>query len=117
MWLQKITLFILFALAADRSFAQGYVYIQSDKATPFYAKLNGVMQPRYSKYYSIITTQAAGKQQIEILFQQNMYAPVTFSLTVAEHAGQGYFLVRQNDKFILKDIDAGTELAADKRDK
>ncbi|WP_118975508.1 DUF4476 domain-containing protein [Taibaiella koreensis] len=82
-----------------------YVYIEGDKQTPFYVKLEGQMQPRLGKNYCIIPNLAAGVSYIEILFQQNAYPPQKFAINVPESGSRGFVLQKVNDRqFALYDI-------------
>jgi hypothetical protein len=81
-----------------------YVYIQGDKQTPFYVKLEDEMMPRYGKNYSIISQLAPGPVNLEILFQQNVYPPQKFAINVPEHGYRGFLLLKKNNGFSLYDI-------------
>ena len=50
-----------------------YIFIQGDKQTPFYVKLEGQMMPRLGKNYCILSNLDEGTIHLEILFQQNVY--------------------------------------------
>jgi len=81
-----------------------YVYIQGDKQTPFYVKLEGQMQPRYGKNYSIISQLAPGTINIEILFQQNIYPPQHFAIKVPENGSRAFLLNKKGNSFSLYDL-------------
>ena len=80
-----IILVVLASMFSQHAMAQGfsYVYIQGDKQTPFYVKMEGEMLPRYGKDYSIISELAPGPINIEILFQQNKYPAEKFVIKSA----------------------------------
>ena len=82
-----------------------YLYIQGDKQTPFYVKVNGTMQARYGKNYCIIPKLDSGTIQIEILFQQNIYPPQNYQVRIPENAGKGYLLAKKGDAYALYDLD------------
>jgi len=81
-----------------------YVYIQGDKETPFYVKLEGEMLPRYSKNYYIIPQLAAGAINIQVLFQQNEYQPQSFKVLVPENGHRGFLLTKKDQGFALYDL-------------
>ncbi|WP_157977146.1 DUF4476 domain-containing protein [Taibaiella helva] len=82
-----------------------YIYIEGDKQTPFYVKLEGQMQPRLGKNYCIIPNLAAGVSYVEILFQQNAYPPQKFAINIPESGSRGFVLQKVNDRqFALYDI-------------
>ncbi len=83
-----------------------YVYIQGDKVTPFYVKIDGKMQPRYGKNYCIIPKLHAGELKLEILFQQNVFPAQTFTITVPEAGGIGYLLDKQGSEYVLYDFES-----------
>ncbi len=87
-------------------FAQSfsYVYIQGDKQTPFYVKMEGVMMPRYGKNYNILSELKAGPIQIEILFEQHKYPPQKFTIMVPENGYRGLLLEKQETGFVLYDL-------------
>ncbi len=95
--------------------AGSYIYIQGDKQTPFYVKVNGNMQPRYGKNYCIIPKLQAGPLEIEILYQQNAYAPQTYTFTVPENSQRGFLLARKDTAYALYDIDAKNYLYPTKK--
>ena len=81
-----------------------YIYIQGDKTTPFYVKMEGKMQPRYGKNHSIISELPPGKINIEILFQQNAFPSEKFTLDVPENGARGFLLNKQGGVFALYDL-------------
>lgn len=107
---KNIFLFILLVLNFNDSFkvkAQGfsYVYIQGDKKIPIYTKVEGVMLPRYGKNYTLISRLAPGPMNIEILFQQNEFPPLQFSILVPENGKRAFLLNKTGDEFSLYDIE------------
>lgn len=102
-------------LLAQVSFAgnYSYIYIEGDKQTPFYVKLEGQMMPRLGKNYCIIPNLAAGTTYIEILFQQNTYPAQKFAILVPEAGSRGFVLQKVNDRqFALYDIQQGSYLVS-----
>ncbi len=81
-----------------------YIYIQGDKTTSFYVKMEGKMQPRYGKNHCIISELPAGKINIEILFQQNAFPTEKFTLDVPENGSRGFLLNKQGELFALYDL-------------
>lgn len=81
-----------------------YLYIEGDKETPFYIKLEGKMMPRLAQNYTILSNLDAGVTNIEILFQQNKYAPVRFAINVPKQVGRGLMLRKVDDNFVLLDL-------------
>lgn len=84
-----------------------YIYIQGDKQTPFYVKLEGEMQPRYGKNYCILSQLLPGVTHLDILFQQNAFPAQRFTVNVGEHSSRSFLLTRQQDSFALYDIQQG----------
>jgi hypothetical protein len=106
-------LFVLLSLATPFHISAqnwSYIYIQGDKQTPFYVKLEGEMLPRYSKNYYIIPQLAAGSVHLQILFQQNEYPAQNFTVLVPEHGHRGFLLTRKDGSFALYDIQQRTYL-------
>lgn len=97
--------------AQDRNDA--VIYIQSDKETPIYVKMEGQMMERYSKNYVILNGLASGPMNIEVLFQQNQYPAQQFVLNVPP-SGQRSFVLQKIDerKFALYDLNYGIYLQA-----
>jgi hypothetical protein len=81
-----------------------YVYIQGDKQTPFYVKINGQMMPRYGKNYNIISELSPGTIEIEILFQQKIYPSQKFTIDVPENGSRAFLLNKQDKSFALYDL-------------
>lgn len=104
--LYKYVLIACLALITVNVYAQkwSYVYIQGDKEIPFYVKLEGEMLPRYSKHYYIIPELGPGPINIEILFQQNAYPPLSFKILVPDAGYRGFLLVHKDNNFALYDI-------------
>ncbi len=89
-----------------------YLYIQGDKQTPFYVKLEDAMQPRYGKNYCIIPQLAPGPAHIEILFQQNAFPPQQFTVMIPDGGSRGFLLVKETEGFSLYDLRQGFYLRA-----
>src|ERR1044071_6263025 len=81
-----------------------YVYIQGDKETPFYVKYEDEMLPRFGKNYYIISELAPGPINIQVLFQQNVYAAQKFTINVPENGFRGFLLTKKAGEFSLYDI-------------
>ncbi len=82
-----------------------YVYIEGDKQTPFYVKVEGQMMPRLGKNYAILPNLDAGIMNVEILFQQNKYPNQKFVLKIPEGGNRGFVLQKVNDRqFALYDL-------------
>ena len=81
-----------------------YVYIQGDKQTPFYIKINGQMMPRYGKNYNIISELSPGTIEIEILFQQRIHPSQKFTIDVPENGNRAFLLNKQDAGFALYDL-------------
>lgn len=85
-----------------------YIYIEGDKQTPFYVKLEGQMMPRLGKNYFIIPNLDAGISNIEILFQQNLYPPQKFTVKIPEGGYRGFVLKKVSvNQFALYDMQQG----------
>jgi len=97
---------LLSVLWAGYSVAQplSYIYIQGDKNTPFYVKMDGQMQPRYGKNHCIISSLRAGQVSIEILFQQNEFPAEKFTIDVPENGSKGFLLDKHDSGFVLYDL-------------
>jgi len=90
-----------------------YIFIQGDKQTPFYVKLEGQMMPRLGKNYCILPNLDAGTIHLEILFQQNAYPPQKFTVKVPAASGRGLVLQQINDQqFALYDLQTKRHLVA-----
>lgn len=109
--MNRILIVILLTLSAIVSKAQvadySYVYIEGDKETPFYIKMEGKMQPRLGQHYAILSNLDAGVTNIEILFQQNKYPPIKFAIKVPNFGARGLQLRKIEDQFALYDIQTG----------
>ncbi|MBS1644230.1 MAG: DUF4476 domain-containing protein [Bacteroidetes bacterium] len=99
-------------MAKNPASAFSYLYIQGDKQTPIYVKLEGGMQPRYGKNYCIIPQMAPGPAHIEILFQQNAYPAQKFTVLMPESGSRGFLLTHQADTWMLYDLQQGFYLPA-----
>lgn len=104
--LLKISLILVLLASVSPVRANGfsYVYVQGDKQTPFYVKLEDQMLPRYGKNYNLIPQLAPGTINIQILFQQNIYPPQKFTIVVPENGFRGFLLMNRNGAFSLYDI-------------
>jgi hypothetical protein len=102
----SITLIVLLCKVFD-SKAQdfSYVYIQGDKKTPIYTKVEGVMMPRYGKNYALLARLAPGPMNVEILFQQNEYPPIQFNILVPENGKRAFVLQKKGEAFSLYDVE------------
>ncbi len=100
------------AIAATAKERLSYLYIQGDKQTPFYVKLEEAMQPRFGKNYCIIPQLAPGPAHIEVLFQQNAFPPQQFTVLIPEGGSRGFLLVRKDSAFSLYDLQQGFYLPA-----
>ena len=94
--------FVFVANAVAQPFS--YVYIQGDKETPFYVKMEGKMLPRYGKNYCIISELNPGPVHLELLFQQHAFPPQKFTIQVPEHGYRGFLLDKQEHGFALYDL-------------
>ncbi len=105
-FIKYIGFILLIVLMSFRTMAQGfsYVYIQGDKETPFYVKMEDQMQPRYGKDYCIISQLAPGPINVTILFQQNAYPPQKYTIVVPEDGYRGFLLVKKGETFSLYDL-------------
>jgi hypothetical protein len=81
-----------------------YLYIQGDKETPFYVKMEGKMLPRYGKNYCIISELNPGPVHLEILFQQRIFPSQKFTIQVPENGSRGFLLNKQEHGFALYDL-------------
>jgi hypothetical protein len=101
--------------------AQGfsYIYIQGDKKTPIYTRVEGVMMPRYGKNYALLSRLAPGPLTVEVLFQQNEFPALTFNIMVPESGKRAFVLNHKGDEFSLYDVEqnfylkAGNDIADD----
>jgi hypothetical protein len=99
-----ITLLLLVCMINVRAQGWSYIYIQGDKQTAFYVKLEGEMLPRYSKNYYIIPQLAAGPVHLQVLFQQNEYPAQNFTVLVPDNGYRGFLLTKKDNTFALYDI-------------
>lgn len=104
-------LFILLAglfllISGNTALAQrfSYVYLQGDKETPIYVKLEGEMLPRYGQHYAIISRLAPGPINVEVLFQQNKFPPQKFVILVPEDGQRSLLLTRRDEGWALYDL-------------
>lgn len=81
-----------------------YVYIQGDKQTPFYVKLEGVMMERYGKNYFVLPQMEAGPANVEILFQQNTIPAQKFTILVPDGGSRGFLLTQYQGSYALYDL-------------
>lgn len=108
-------LILVLLLTARISFGgnYAYIYIEGDKQTPFYVKVEGQMMPRLGKNYCILPNLAEGATNIEILFQQNAYPAQKFVVLVPEGGSRGFMLQKVNERqFALYDIQQGSYLVS-----
>ena len=112
--LLTFTAFTFSASICLKAKAQGfsYVYIQGDKKTPIYTKVEGVMMPRYGKNYALLSRLAPGPLNIEVLFQQNEFPAVQFNILVPENGKRAFILQKKEDGFALYDIEQNFYLKA-----
>ncbi|WP_276134074.1 DUF4476 domain-containing protein [Polluticoccus soli] len=99
-----VIVFSLFLTVVKAQQHFSYVYIQGDKETPFYVKYEDEMLPRFGKNYYIISELAPGPVNIEVLFQQNVYAPQKFTVNVPDNGFRGFLLTKKGADFSLYDI-------------
>ena len=109
LWVVLLTCTQTPALAAER---KSFVYIQGDKTTPFYVKVNETMQPRYGKNYCIIPKLEPGKLEVEILYQQNKYPPQTYIFDVPENGSRSFLLSKKDTAYALYDLETKTYIAS-----
>ncbi len=107
MRLKNILILVCFVVFVFKAAAQpfSYVYIQGDKTTPFYVKLDGKMLPRYGKNYCIISELKPGPVNMEILFQQHEFPREKFTLQVPENGSRGFLLDKRGSGFALYDLE------------
>jgi len=112
-----LAIFTCLLLGSNVSTAQdnSYIYIQGDKQTPFYVKCDGKMAQRFGKNYCIVPNLHAGQVNIELLFQQNIFPPQSFTVQVPTAGHRGFLLDRQNNSFRLYDIDTRTYINDNKK--
>lgn len=90
-----------------------YVYIQGDKKTPLYVKAEGEMMPRYGKNYALLSRLAPGPLNIDILFQQNEYPPLHFTVLVPENGKRAFMVNKKGNQFTLYDLEQHFDLKPD----
>lgn len=90
----------------DWSAAQNhsFIYIQDNATTPFYVKMDGVMMPRYSKNYNILSELSPGLKHLTIVFEQNKFPPRSFAVLVPANGFRSLLLDRKNEDFVLYDL-------------
>ena len=82
-----------------------YLYIQGDKKTPFYVKVNGKMAERYGKNHCIIPKLTPGTYYLEILFELNKYRPILDTIQITGSTPRQFLLVRTDTTYQLMDLD------------
>ncbi|WP_190277326.1 DUF4476 domain-containing protein [Taibaiella lutea] len=110
-----LSILLLLAFSVNTLMAKdyAYIYIEGDKQTPFYVKLEGQMMPRLGKNYCILPNLDAGVTNIEILFQQNLFPPQKFVVKIPEGGSRGFLLKKINDRqFALYDMQQGFSLVS-----
>jgi len=108
-----VCLLLIFTVNALMAKDYAYIYIEGDKQTPFYVKLEGQMMPRLGKNYCILPNLDAGVTNLEILFQQNLFPPQKFIIKVPEGGSRGFLLKKINDQqFALYDLQQGFSLVS-----
>ncbi len=106
-------LLVLLTAPFVRGNSYSYVYIEGDKLTPFYVKMEGQMLPRMAQNYCIIPNLDAGVTNIEILFQQNTYPAQKFAINIPEAGRRGFVLQKVNDRqFALYDLQQGNYIVS-----
>ena len=97
---------LIFLLLAGNAFGEGfsYLYIQGDKVTPIYVKVEDKMLPRYGKNYAIIPQLAAGETHISILFQLNAFPEQHFTLLAPDGGSRSFLLINKDGNFSLYDL-------------
>ena len=110
------TLIVLLTAHVATAGDYSYLYFQGDKQTPFYVKVNGVMQPRYGKDYCIVPKLNAGEVEIELLFQQNLYPVETYHIQVPANCSRGFLLDRKDSSYALYDLNTRSYLKPEKID-
>ncbi len=92
-----------------------FVYIQGDKVTPFYVKKDGKMLPRYGKNYCIIPKLDSGSIDIEILYQQNIFNPQTYTFDVPAGGCRSFLLTKKDTAYSLFDLETKAYLYPNKK--
>ena len=112
-YLLSLIVGMLLLAQVSRANNYAYIYIEGDKQTPFYVKMEGQMLPRLAKNYCIIPNLDAGVTYIEILFQQNKYPAQKFAVNIPSGGNRGFLLQKANDRqFALYDIQQGIHLVS-----
>lgn len=103
---QKIVIITLAIFASISSmYAQSALYIQGDKNTPIYVKVEGQMMPRQGMNYCIVPGLEAGSAHFEVLFQGNKYPVQKYLITIPEDGVRGLLLTKVDDQnFALFDL-------------
>lgn len=111
---QLLLIFLFLFSCPSLLFAQrfSYVYIQGDKQTPFYVKLNGAMLPRYGKNYCILSQLEPGSLKLEILYQQNAFPAQQYTILVPENGSRAFMLTKRDGIFTLYDLQQQFYLSA-----
>ncbi len=91
-----ISLILPISLTAQSN-TYSYIYIEGDKETSFYVKLEGKMMPRLGQHYSILSNLDAGVTNIEILFQQNKYPAQQYKINVPKNSVRSFVLRKTTD--------------------
>lgn len=112
MSIKRLLLLLNCIIACHYGIAQvstySYLYIEGDKETPFYVKMEGQMMPRYGQHYSILSNLDKGTTNIEILFQQNKYPTQVFKVKIPESGARGMQLRKVTEtQFALYDLQTG----------
>lgn len=112
---KTILIWLCLVLCGFGAFSQdlndAVVYIQSDKETPIYVKVEGQMMERYSKNYVVLGNLASGPLNLEILFQQNKYPNQKFVLNIPPSSQRSLVLKKiDQNKFALYDLNYGIYL-------
>lgn len=106
-------LLVLLSAPFSSGNSYSYVYIEGDKQTPFYVKMEGQMLPRLGRNYCIIPNLDAGVTNIEILFQQNTYPAQKFAINIPSAGRRGFVLQKVNDRqFALYDLQQGNYIVS-----
>ena len=112
-FLFSLLLVLAGAVSACAQQQYSYVYIQGDKETPFYVKLDGRMQERYGKNYLVIPQLVPGVINLEILFQQNKFPAARFAILVPDNGHRSFMITRQDGQTALYDLDQQFYLKTD----
>ena len=111
---KKLLYCLMLLLPAGLQAQTSFLYIQRDKKTPFYVKMDGKMLPRYGKNYAIIPDPRGGPVTLDILFQQNEFPAMHFTVDVPDNGFRQLMLNKLNDTFALYDLANNTYLEIDK---